>query len=403
MDESDLRYKRYSMTRVLVIRQWHFPLDPSARRAVEALLGAGYEVDVLCTRGEGERLRERDGPLRVYRLPLWHRRGGLIGYGVEYLVFLVFAAVAAAVLHAQRRYRLVEVHTPPDVLAFSAALPKACGARVLLDLQECMPEFFSTKVGIDNSHPAVRLVGAVEQAAIRFADASLTRTNEMKNLFVERGADPKEITVILNSADEAVFRPGRVAAPSKANGSFTLICHGAIESRYGLDTAIHALALVATELPDVRLQIFGDGSDRSSLQQLSEDLGVSERVEFSDGYVPIDELVAAIDTADAGLVAIKRDAFRDVTQCFKMYEYVAMRRPVIASRTASAVAAFDDDCFAWFESDNATDLARAIREVHDDASLRERLVERAAQKAESYRWTYQRERYLGIVRALVSR
>jgi hypothetical protein len=44
----------------------------------------------------------------------------------------------------RRRYRLVQVHSLPDVLVFAAAVPRLLGARLLLDLQECMPEFFAT-------------------------------------------------------------------------------------------------------------------------------------------------------------------------------------------------------------------------------------------------------------------
>jgi glycosyltransferase involved in cell wall biosynthesis len=128
---------------------------------------------------------------------------------------------------------------------------------------------------------------------------------------------------------------------------------------------------------------------------------VRDRVRFSDGYLPIDELVAAVATADAGVVAMKCDPFRDLTQCNKMYDFVAMRRPAIVSRTASALAYFDESCFAWFESENVEDLARAIREVHDDGELRRRLVTNATLQAAPYRWSHQRERYLAVVRSLI--
>ena len=79
-----------------------------------------------------------------------------------------------------------------------------------------------------------------------------------------------------------------------------------------------------------------------------------------------------------------------------------MRRPAIVSRTASALAYFDEQSFAWFDADSVDDLARAIREVHDDAGLRERLAAHASDRAAPYRWPRQRERYLEVVEALVS-
>lgn len=390
------------MADVLVIRQAHFPLDPRVRREVQALLDAGFEVDVLCTRGKGEPVHEREGRLRVFRLPLYHRRGGAPGYVLEYVIFFAAAAIAAAVLQARRRYRLVEVHTLPDALVFAAAVPRLLGARVLLDLHECMPEFFASKFGAGPGHPVVRALGSLEQAAIRFADHAITCTDEMRDVFVQRGATGSAIDVVLNAADESIFVP--IDQPAGASDNdFVVICHGAVEERYGLDTAVRALALLREDLPGLRLDIYGDGSYLGAVRRLAAELGVSDRVWFSDGYVALERLVDAIARADVGLVAMKRDAFRDLTQCNKMYDFVAMHRPVVASRTASAAKLFDDSAFAWFEGGDERDLARALRAVHDDPGLRSRLVHSATLQCEPYRWARQRRIYLRAVDRLLER
>lgn len=372
------------------------------RREVFALVDAGYEVDVVCTRRRGEPFvaHERDGRLTVYRLPIWHRRGGVVGYAAEYLAFFLMAAAVAAALHLRRRYRLVQVHTLPDSLVFATLVPRALGAKVLLDLHECMPEFFATKFGAPPGHPVVRVLGAVEQAAIRYAHHAITCTEQMREAFIRRGADPGRIDVVLNSSDETVFRPDAAPSPA-ANGRFTLVCHGALEPRYGVDTIVRAVALLAPDLPDLALEIYGDGTERPGLRRLADDLGVADRVRFSDGYVPVDELVAAIARADAGVVAVKPDPFRDLTQCNKMYDFVAMRRPALVSRTASVVASFAEDCFGWFEGGDHEDLARAVRRLHGDHDWARRLVERATAQAEPYRWPRQRTLYLETVRRTI--
>ena len=117
--------------------------------------------------------------------------------------------------------------------------------------------------------------------------------------------------------------------------------------------------------------------------------------------MPLEDLVDAIAQADAGVVAMKRDAFRDLTHCNKMYELITMRRPTLMSRTRSVEQYFDADSFAWFESDDPADLARAIRRLHDDPEWGRRLVEHAARTNEPYRWINQREEYLRVVRGLL--
>jgi glycosyltransferase involved in cell wall biosynthesis len=383
------------MARVGVVRQSWYPLDTRVRREVAALLDAGHEVEVVCLRRKGEKLRERDGRLSIWRIPIEHQRGAGIAYVLEHAVFLVAAGLLLGFLHLRRRYDVVQANTIPDTVVFAALIPRLTGARVLIDLHECMPEFFETRFGPGRG---VRLVARAEQLAIRFAHRAITCTEPMRRRFAERGADPERIDVVLNSADERLFSP-RDAAP---HDDFRLICHGTLEDRYGVDTVIRAVALLAGELPELRFDVFGEGSQREELIALAEELGVGDRVRFSDGFVPLDELLDGIAAADIGIVAMKRDSFRDLTHCNKMFDYFSMRTPAAVSWTRSVAEYFDEDAVEFFTSDDPEDLARAIRRLHDDPARRASLVEGATRENEPYRWPRQRDLYVSVVERLVA-
>jgi glycosyltransferase involved in cell wall biosynthesis len=390
------------MNRICVLRQHYVPQDTRVAREVAALAAFGYEVDVICLRKQGEPRLERDGRVTVRRLPLRHtRRGGVIRYLIEYGSFFAMAACSLAMLHARRRYRLVQVNSLPDVLVFAALVPRLLGARLLLDLQECMPEFFAAKFGTGLRHPAVRLIAALEQHSIRFADLVITPTEQMRATFVARGADERTIEVVMDGADEKVFHPIDLPSEGQQEPRFTLICHGTVEERYGLDTVIRAVALLRQDIPELRFEIYGDGSYLDQLRRLVAELNVEDRVSFSGCFVPQDQLVQAIAGADVGVVAMKRDPFRDVTLAGKMFDYIAMRKPMVVSRTHSVVTTFGCSCFEFFESDDPVDLARAIRSLHADPERRQRFVERAAKVAEPYRWEEQRQVYRRMVERLL--
>ena len=357
---------------------------------------------MISRRDEGRPWIERDGRLTVRRLPVPLRRGGALSYLLEYALFFTAAFVLLTALHIRRHYELVQVHSLPDPLVFAALVPKLTGARVILDLHECMPEFFATKFGVDLDHAAVRAVAAAEQASIRFADFTITCTEQMREAFTGRGADPDAIGVVHNTAEEDVFDPERHRPRARANGRFTLICHGSVEERYGLDTAIKAVASLADEIPELRLQIYGKGSQLPELRELATQLDVRDRVEFNGRWLPIEALVDAIAAADAGVVAMKRDVFRDLVHCNKMYDLMAMRRPVITSRTRSVEAYFSDDALLYFRADDPDDLARAIRSLHAEPELGERLVQNAEREVEPYRWPRQRELYKRYVLSAAS-
>jgi glycosyltransferase involved in cell wall biosynthesis len=384
-----------------MIRQGFFPLDTRVRREVHALAAAGHEIDVICVRRPGQPRRERLGRVNVHRLRLPNTRGERrIRYLLQYAVFGAVAAAVVAALHCRRRFDVVQVNSMPDALVFAAAVPRLLGARVLLDLHECMPEFFQVKYGVAPGHPALRALSAAEQASIRFADRVITCTEQMRQAFVERGAPADKIGVVLNSSDEAIFDVRRHPPAPRRPDRFTLICHGAIERSYGLETVVRAAALVRDEIPGLRVEIFGEGTYRPELERLVRRLGLHGAVRFSDGFVPIDRLLTAIAAADAGVVAMRRDAFRDLTHCNKMFDFVAMRRPAIVSRTRAVEAYFGQGCFEMFESGDERDLARAVRALYRDRRLGERLVDRALEVSRPYRWSRQRRLYLDVVEEL---
>src|SRR3954451_4428879 len=174
--------------RVCVVRQHYVPQDTRGLREVGALAERGYEVDVLCVRKSGEPARERNGLVRIRRLRVPGQRWkGPAGYLVRYGWFFAAATVLLAVGQVRRRYAVVQVNSMPDVLVFAAVVPRLMGARVLLDLHECMPEFFAMKFGVGQRHPALRVLVAGEQASIRFADRVITCTEPMRQTFAARG------------------------------------------------------------------------------------------------------------------------------------------------------------------------------------------------------------------------
>lgn len=389
------------MAHIGIIRQYMVPDDPRVRREMRALADAGHTVEVICMRAVGQAAREVDGSIQIHRLAMSHRRGGTARYVWEYIAFPLMAAIYMARLERRRRFDLVQVHTVPDWLVFAAIVPRARGARVLLDLHECVPEFFATKSGRESRHLIVRMLGYLERRSIGFATHAITCTEQMREAFASRGSAPDRIDVVMNSAEESVFDPGRHNPRPREAGRFTLISHGSLEERYGVDTAIRAVNRLRDRIPGLTLEVYGEGSAQEELDRLVDELALHEHVTFH-GYVPIDDLVAAIADADAGIVAMKPDDFRHLTHCNKMFDLITMRRPVICSRTRSVAAYFPPTSLHYFDGDDDADLARAIEALHADPSLGDRLVAGATETNEPYRWPSQRKHYLSIIERVLA-
>lgn len=391
------------MARVCIISHSHYPYDARVSRQARALVLAGHDVDIICLQYQDQPLFQKADRVSVFHLPIGRLRGGKLRYLFEFFTFQLAATVLAGALHLRHRYDVVETTSVPDWLVFAAIVPKLLGARVLLDLHECMPEYGATKYGVPLEHRMVRTLAFLERVSIRFATFVTTCTEQMRERFIERGAPANKIAVVVNSFDDERFKPERyIGDPQNEAGTFTLICHGTVEPNYGLDLVIRAVGMLRDRIPGLRLDIWGDGTHRPALEALTRELGLEDRVRFV-GWVTMEELMPHLAAADAGVVAVRRDAFRDVTLCTKMFDLVSLRKPVIISRTRAVEAYFGSDCFQMFESEDVPGLAEAIYAVYADPALRERLVRSATARNESYRWVHQAKRYVEIIERLVSR
>ena len=112
---------------VLRITQHPFPGD------VPELTARGLEVDVVCPASpvSDDEVNNSATGLRIYRIPIRHRRGSAIRYVLEFAAFLVAAFGIASVLGVRRRYAAVHVDNLPDLLVFAGAVPRLRGARLV--------------------------------------------------------------------------------------------------------------------------------------------------------------------------------------------------------------------------------------------------------------------------------
>ena len=86
----------------------------------------------------------------------------------------------------------------------------------------------------------------------------------------------------------------------------------------------------------------------------------------------------------------------------KILEFMAAGVPVVVSRTRIDTHYFDPSEVRFFDSGDDAAMARAMADVLEDAGLREDLVEAGLARAAKERWGAHRQRYLGLVDALVA-
>jgi glycosyltransferase involved in cell wall biosynthesis len=353
------------------------------------------KVELICLReSESDPKRETVNGVDVRRVPLRRRRGGTLGYVAQYFTFLLAALGILAARSLTRRYDLVHVHNMPDILVLSALIPKMLGAKVILDLHDPMPELMVTIFGLDQTNGRVRLLEALERWSIRWADRVFTVNLACKRLFAGRSCPPEKITVVMNAPDERIFgfRPVESASPMPrpAGAPFVIMYHGSLVERNGLDILVEAVARVRRLDADVELRIYGAPTPYlAQVMELVRQRGLSGVVK-SFGPRRLEGIVDAIADCHVGVVPNRRSIFTELNTPTRIFEYLALGKPVIAPRSAGILDYFDEDALVFFELGDADDLARRILDVLTDPHKAGSIAQRGQDVYRAHAW--QRER-----------
>jgi glycosyltransferase involved in cell wall biosynthesis len=383
--------------RLLAIVHSDFPADPRVLRAVRVALDEGWEVDVLATRQPGERASELVEGARVTRLPIAHRRGaGALHVAAEYLGFTLMAAAHASVLAVRRRYTAVHVHNPPDFLIAAATVPKLFGATVFFDVHDLSDDIFSMRFG---ARPGAALfdrgLRLVESAATRLADFVITVHEPYRRELASRGVPPEKTTVVMNTVDERLLPSARPAG--RGGDGFCVAYHGTVTPPYGVSLLVKAVAKVAAEVPDVQLDIYGDGDAVPDIEALADELGVADRVRLSGGYLPQAEVLERVQHASVGVIPNLPVRFNRMALSTKLFEYVALGVPVVSADLPSIREHFADSEVLFFGAGDADALAKALVDTWRDREAASARAQLALRRYESYRWPAQARRYAELL------
>jgi len=394
--------------RAAVLLFSHYPADPRPRRAAEALAAQGVKIDLICLRDDdGEPARETFGNINVTRVRLKRQRGSKLGYVGQYVTFVLASFFYLASRSLTRRYDLVHVHNMPDILVFGATVPKILGAKVILDLHDPMPELMQTIFRLPEKSLNVVMLKRLEKLSIRFADLVLTVNLACKKIYSSRSCQADKIKVVINSPDDEIFRfRGGNATDVKAkngNGSdpFVILYHGSLVRRNGFDLAMESLEKVKKTISSVQLRVCGERTDFfEQVMQWAHQRGLDGNVDYL-GLRDLKGIVEAIEECDLGIIPNHRNIFTEINTPTRIFEYLALAKPVIAPKAKGIQDYFGDNDLIFFELGDGDDLARKIEFAYSHPEEVADTVKRGQEVYLSHTWSRERLSLLNSISELL--
>ena len=372
--------------------------DTRIQQYVKALTDRGDEVDIISLRRPGFPEEQQFDRVTIHRIQERKvQERGKFSYAWRLGMFFWRTLMQVARLHHRKKFDVVHVHSVPDFLIFSAAIPKWAGAALILDIHDILPEFYASKFSVTHDSLPFSLMLLAERASVAFANRTIV-ANEIWNARIEErcGANGKCIT-IRNYPDERIFQP---RAKSSSDG-FAILYPGTLNHHQGLDLAVKAFSQVVEKMPNAVFDIYGEGPAKPSLQDLIVKFGLEQRVRLHD-FLPVDQIATVMAAADLAVVPKRAsDQFGTEAASTKILEFMSVGVPVIVSRTKIDTSYFDDSLVMFFDSDDAEQLAAAMLKVYSDPVLRNRLRANGLEYARQNCWTTRRRDYLDLVDSLI--
>lgn len=248
--------------------------------------------------------------------------------------------------------------------------------------------------------------------AIRSA-AAVTVNSNFTMAAVAKISKSKEISMIPMGVDIKLFSSASASAAaavrkrfgiSSRNGKMLLFV-GRLAEKKGVTYLIAALKSVIAKYPGCRLVIVGDGPEKASLVNQSQQLGLSGNVVFA-GSVTNRELPSLYAASDVFVLPSIVDSRGDTEGLgVVLLEAIAAGTPVVASNVGGIPdIVIHNKTGLLVEQKNPGQLAGAMLKLLGNAPLSKRLVAAAkAHVAKNYSWESVAGRFYFLYRSVLSR
>ncbi len=294
------------------------------------------------------------------------------GFAKKLAGHISFLLSSAAQYSRNRFSGDVVIGTSPTFFAAIAAAGRGLGYRVpfVMEVRDLWPAIF-VDLGVLRNPWLIRMLEMLELWLYRLADRVVTVTQSFRQNLIDRGVSPDKVVNIPNGADVDYWtpRPGDPQLRSKLGleDKFVVLYIGA----HGISHALTRVLECAKQLKennDIQFVFVGDGAEKQRLLDYQKQERLNN-VTFHNS-VDKDQVMSFYAMSDACLVPLRDIPLFDSFIPSKMFEIMAMARPIIASlkgeaadivkRSGSGIVVKPEDAGA---------IRRSILHLYNDSGL----------------------------------
>ncbi len=315
----------------------------------------------------GIRMREDLDGIRVYRN--WTYVTPNRGFLKKTMGHLSFWPAANVLTNHRILKPDIAIGTSPTFFAAmsASALSKRHHIPFVMEVRDLWPAIF-VDLGILRNHTLIRWLEKWELALYRRADHIVTVTESFRSNLVARGIRSSKVSTVLNGADVDFWRSDHASPELRSRfgleGKFVVLYIGAHGISHALARILDAAQILSDE-PRIRFLLVGEGAEKDGLVRIAKEKRLSN-VQFLDpvGREAVRDFYALSDVC---LVPLRAIPLFDAFIPSKMFEILAMERPIVASVRGEAAEILNRSGGALVvEPENAVAIADGIRWMHSN-------------------------------------
>jgi glycosyltransferase involved in cell wall biosynthesis len=393
------------VTRVLIIVQnLPVPFDRRVWLECQALVSAGYQVAVVCPKGDGDPAHEVIDSVQLYKYRPYAPGGSKVGFITEYVYSFLATAWMTRKARRAGRFDVMQACNPPDIFWPLARMLRALdGTKFVFDHHDLSPELYESRFpeGAKLPYKGLR---ALERTTHRTADHVISTNDSYRDIAIHRsGKAAAEVTVVRTGPDPERLKRGPADPELRRGRKFLAAYIGVMGPQDGVDIVLRAADIVVHQLhrEDIAFTLMGKGDCFDDLIALRDKLGLGGHVEFT-GRAPDELVTRVLSTADVGLSPDPKNPLNDLSTMNKSMEYMAFELPVLAFDLRETRVS-TGDAAVYVQPNDVHDYATALVQLMDDPVKRSRLGRLGRVRVEEeLAWSHQQRAYLDVYQGLMT-
>lgn len=353
---------------ILMVLENSFPPDERVENEINILTKNGFQITLVCS-GKGEKIRVEDKEnLTIYRIPIskFIYKSGAVALVLPF--YFMFWYIHLFRIIKQSQFNVIHVHDLP-LVKVGLKLAEKFNLPLISDYHENRPEIMKM-YRYTQAFPGKYIISNKKWVRYQIkytkkVDHLILVTEEARDYYIHNyGIDPHKIIVLPNYISLERFRMFKPDnnSESELKRIFTVVYFGDTGLRRGTLTILESAEILKNK--NIRFLIIGDSREHDYLRRIAHDRDL-KNVTFT-GWIPVAEALNLINISKVGLCPFLRNIHHDTTYANKMFQYMALGKPVIVSNcTAQANFVIKENCGLVFEAGNSEDLCNQIIKLTD--------------------------------------